>query len=76
MLNQALRMTVIGLLLGIGLAVGSGQFIRSVVFGVTPSNPAILITVAVVVGLITYAACYAPVRRALRLDPVTVLRHD
>jgi ABC-type antimicrobial peptide transport system permease subunit len=53
-----------------------GQLIRSVVFGVTPSNPAILITVAIVVGLITYAACYAPVRRAVRLDPVSVLRHD
>jgi putative ABC transport system permease protein len=75
-LNQALRMTVIGLLIGIGLAVGSGQLIRSVVFGVTPWNPSILVTVAIVVGLITYAACYAPVRRALRLDPVTVLRHD
>jgi putative ABC transport system permease protein len=75
-LNQALRMTVIGLVIGIGLAIGSGQLIRSVVFGVVPSNPTILITVVIVVGLITYAACYAPVRRALRLDPVTVLRHD
>jgi putative ABC transport system permease protein len=75
-LNQAVRVTVIGLVIGIGLAIGSGQLIRSVVFGVVPSNPTILITVAIVVGLITYAACYAPVRRALRLDPVTVLRHD
>jgi len=75
-LNHALRMTVIGLVIGIGLAIGSGQLIRSVVFGVVPSNPTILITVAIVVGLITYAACYFPVRRALRFDPVIVLRHD
>jgi putative ABC transport system permease protein len=75
-LNQALRMTVIGLVIGIGLAIGSGQLIRTVVFGVVPSDPTILVTVAIIVGLITYAACYVPVRRALRLDPVTVLRHD
>jgi len=75
-LNQALRMTAIGLVIGTGLAIGSGQLIRSVVYGVAASNPTILITVALVVGVITYAACYAPVRRALRLDPVTVLRND
>ena len=75
-LNQALRMTAIGLVLGTGLAIGSGQLIRSVVYGVVPSNPTILITVALVVGVITYAACYAPVQRALRFDPVTVLRND
>src|SRR5262245_7475416 len=75
-LNQALRMTAIGLVIGTGLAIGSGQLIRSVVYGVAASNPTILITVAFVVGVITYAACYAPVRRALRFDPVTVLRND
>ena len=75
-LNQALRMTAIGLVIGTGLAIGSGQLIRSVVYGVVPSNPTILITVALIVGVITYAACYAPVRRALRFDPVTVLRND
>jgi putative ABC transport system permease protein len=75
-LNQALQMTVIGLVIGIGLAIASGRLIRGIVFGVVPSNPIILITVAIVVGLITCAACYAPVRRALRLDPVAVLRHD
>jgi ABC-type antimicrobial peptide transport system permease subunit len=69
-------MTAIGLVIGTGLAIGSGQLIRSVVYGVVPSNPTILITVALVVGVITYAACYAPVRRALRFDPVTVLRND
>jgi putative ABC transport system permease protein len=75
-LHQALRMTAIGLVIGTGLAIGSGQLIRSVVYGVAPSNPTILITVALVVGVITFAACYAPVRRALRFDPVTVLRND
>src|SRR5262245_14719126 len=75
-LNQALRMTVIGLVIGTSLAIGSGQIIRSFIFGVVPSSPTILITVALIVGIITYVACYAPVRRALRCDPVTVLRHD
>jgi putative ABC transport system permease protein len=75
-LNQALLMTAIGLLIGIAIAIASGQLIRSVVYGVAPSNPSVLITVTAIVGIITYAACYVPVRRALRMNPITVLRHD
>jgi len=75
-LNHAIRMTALGLVIGITLAIASGRLIQSVVFGVAPSSPPILITVTVIIGLITCAACYAPVCRALRMDPVAVLRHD
>jgi len=75
-LNHAIRMTALGLVIGIALALASGRLIQSVVFGVAPSNPAILITVAIIIGLTTCVACYAPVCRALRMDPVAVLRHD
>ena len=75
-LNHAIRMTALGLVIGITLAIASGRLIQSVVFGVALSSPPILITVTVIIGLITCAACYAPVCRALRMDPIAVLRHD
>jgi predicted permease len=75
-LNHAIRMTALGLVIGVALALASGRLIQGVVFGVAPSNPTILITVAIIIGVITGAACYAPVCRALRMDPVAVLRHD
>src|SRR5262249_8381518 len=51
-LNHAIRMTALGLVIGIALAIASGRMIQSVVFGVAPSNPPILITVTVIIGLI------------------------
>jgi ABC-type antimicrobial peptide transport system permease subunit len=75
-LNQAIRMTILGLLIGIALSIASGRLIQNVVYEVALSNPMVLISVSVIVGVITCAACYLPVRRALRLDPMTVLRHD
>jgi ABC-type antimicrobial peptide transport system permease subunit len=75
-LNQATRMTILGLLIGIALSIASGRLIQSVVYEVALSCPMVLISVSIIVGGITCAACYLPVRRALRLDPMTVLRHD
>jgi putative ABC transport system permease protein len=75
-LNQAMAMTWIGLLVGIALAVGGRRFVQSVVFGVTPSTPSVLFTVAAIVCAIAYLACYMPIRRALRTDPILVLRND
>ena len=71
-LNQAMAMTWAGLFVGIVIAIASGRFIQSVVFGVTPSTPSVLLTVGVIVSAIAYVACYVPVRRAVRV----VLRHD
>jgi ABC-type antimicrobial peptide transport system permease subunit len=46
------------------------------VFGVSPSSPGVLVTVAVLVGIVTYAACCVPISRATRIDPIIVLRQD
>jgi putative ABC transport system permease protein len=75
-LNRAMAMTWIGLLVGIALAVVGGRFVESVVFGVTPSTPSVLVVVALLVSAIAYLACYMPIRRALRTDPILVLRND
>jgi len=75
-LRQAMAMTWAGLFAGIVIAIASGRFIQSVVFGVTPSTPSVLLTVGVIVSAIAYVACYVPVRRATRTDPIVVLRHD
>jgi putative ABC transport system permease protein len=75
-LNQAMMLMLVGLGIGVAVAVAGGRVLQSVVFGVSPSNPLVLIIVSSIVALITCLACYVPVRRALRTDPIIVLRHD
>lgn len=75
-LNQAMTLTGIGLAIGVTLALAGTRFLETVLFGVTPSDPVILAIVAAIVAGIAYIASYAPIVRATRIDPLTVLRQD
>jgi putative ABC transport system permease protein len=70
------------LLVMLGLACGApgiylaGGFIRGVLVGVSPSDPLTLLTVTLGLLLVTMATCYVPARRALGIDPATLLRQE
>ena len=53
-----------------------GRWIRGLLFGVQPFDPATLGAVAVLFGLVALAACFVPARRAARVDPLTAIRND
>ena len=65
-----------GLALGIGLALLSGRVLQGFLFGVTAADPRVLAAVSLVVAFATLAACYVPVRRAVRVDPMVALRAE
>lgn len=73
---QGAKLAGTGLAIGIGLALASGRLLRGFLFGVTPADPRVLAFVAVTVALATLAACYVPVRRAVRVDPMVALRAE
>jgi putative ABC transport system permease protein len=74
--RQAAMMTATGLAIGLVGAILGNRLMQSIVFGVSASNPGVLLTVAVLVGVVTCGACYVPVSRATRIDPIIVLRQD
>ena len=67
-------MTVAGLLAGVALAVGSTRLLVSLLYGVTPLDPATFAGVAAVLVAAASAAAYLPARRATRISAATALR--
>ncbi len=73
-LGQGLRLTLIGL--GIGLAVSAAvtRFLRGQLFGVTSTDPLTYAGVGALLCLVALAASYIPARRATKVDPNQALR--
>jgi putative ABC transport system permease protein len=75
-LGHGARLGAAGLAIGMALALASGRVLQGFLFGVTARDPLILALVTGVVTLATLAACYFPVRRAVRVDPMVALRAE
>jgi predicted permease len=65
-----------GLALGMLGAIGIGQLLRGVLVGTRPIDPVTLLAVAAVLAMVGLTASLIPARRALRLDPASVLRTE
>jgi ABC-type antimicrobial peptide transport system permease subunit len=73
---QLPRSVGLGLAAGMLGAVGLATLIRTVLYGITPFDPATLVLVACLLMLVGILASWVPLRRAIRVDPATVLRSD
>ncbi len=75
-IGEGLRLTTVGLAIGIALSLIAGRALRSVLFGVTASDPSTYAGVAIVLAAASLLACYVPARRASRVDPMDALRQE
>jgi predicted permease len=73
---QGMRLTVIGLGVGLVAAFGAARLLSPILYGIGANDPATMM--AVVIGLATIAltACYLPARKALGVDPSMALRYE
>jgi len=75
-LRQGLVPVVLGLVTGLVAAIFVGRLISSLLFGVSEHDPATLLVVVLLVGVVAILASYIPARRASRVDPMVVLRYE
>ena len=75
-LGEGMRIVVVGLAAGlVGAAIVTRVF-RSMLFEVTPSDPATFVSVAAILAAVAFFACFIPARRATRVDPLVALREE
>jgi putative ABC transport system permease protein len=73
---QGVRVLGLGLVIGLGGSVLLVRLIRSLLYGVQPTEPTVLITVAATLTTVGVAACLLPARRATRIDPTVALNTE
>ncbi|MBO0799541.1 MAG: FtsX-like permease family protein, partial [Blastocatellia bacterium] len=75
-IRQGMRLVVIGVAIGLAVAIALTRLVSSWLYGVSPIDPMTFGCVGLLLGLIALFACWLPARRAAKVDPLTALRHE
>jgi putative ABC transport system permease protein len=68
--------TLIGMALGIAGSFALTGALRGMLFETSATDPVVFVGVSVLLAFVSIAACYAPARRAVRVEPVIALRYE
>jgi predicted lysophospholipase L1 biosynthesis ABC-type transport system permease subunit len=73
-IGEGATLCAIGIALGLAVALAATRWLSSELHGVNPADPLTYAAAAGAVAIVSLAACYLPTRRAMRVDPLIVLR--
>jgi putative ABC transport system permease protein len=75
-LDQAARLALAGVLIGVAGAFFLRRILASFLYGLSANDPVILLSVPLVMVFVVLLACYLPARRAAKIDPLVALRYE
>ena len=75
-LRESTWLTVVGVVVGVGAALGLTRLVKSMLYGVTPNDPTTLVAGVALLLAVAVAATWIPARRAAGVQPMEALRHE
>jgi putative ABC transport system permease protein len=73
---HGLKLTLTGVVIGVVVSLALTRFMRSLLLGVSATDPVSFGGVAILLILVAVAACFIPAQRAMRVDPMVALRYE
>jgi putative ABC transport system permease protein len=74
--SQGMRLAAIGVAIGVAAGLGLTRFMAGLIYGVKTWDPAVFVSVAVLLSAVSWFATYIPARRASQVDPMVSLRYE
>jgi predicted permease len=74
--RQGMTLTLLGLVIGLLIAVGTTRLMTTLLFSVSGADPVTFASVSALLIVVALLACWIPARRATKIDPLTALRQE
>jgi predicted permease len=73
-IGQGMILAIIGVAVGVGGAIGLTRLMKTLLYGVTATDPLTFIAISLLLSFVALLACWIPARRAAKVDPMIALR--